>query len=81
MAIPNLNKILEAQAVQRGYEEKPDNSSDSKDDVMEILQLIFEYMKENNKNIHQQFEKIYQQEEMILKEIERLNQGNSDNER
>lgn len=78
MAIPNINKILEAQAIQRG--ESPESEESNKDEVMEILKLIFEYIKENNSKLNLKIESIINQEEMILKEIEKLKSGNSDNE-
>ena len=75
MAIPNINKILEAQAAQR--EQTGESSSDnSSDEAMEILKLIFEYMKQSNKQIYERLNAIYEQEEEIKKAIEELRSGN-----
>lgn len=70
MAIPNINKILEAQAAQRGEGHQTNEKSD--DEAMEILKLIFEYMKQNNKQIHERLNAIYEQQEDLKKEMQSL---------
>lgn len=77
MAIPNINKILEAQAAQREQAEES-SSGNSSDEAIEILKLIFEYMKQSNKQIHERLNIIYEQEEEIKKAIEELKSGNKD---
>ena len=76
MAIPNINKILEAQAIQRGEETPQEERENDDSEVMEILKLIFEYMKQNNKKVNQQLEAIYEQEEQIKKELEEIRSKN-----
>lgn len=77
MAIPNINKILEAQAAQRG--EGSQEQPEKEDEAMEILKLIFEYIKRTNKDVQRQLGEIIEQQEELKKEIKLLKPG-KDNE-
>jgi hypothetical protein len=73
MAIPNINKILQAQAAQRG--EAPEEETVDDREIVELLKLIFEYMKQTNEQTREQLAAIYKQEEEIKEEIRKLKLG------
>lgn len=66
MAVEGMNRILEAQARQRGRES---NQSESNTDSMEILKLMFEYIKSSNKELKDLIKEIKTTQDEIIEEI------------
>lgn len=66
MAVEGMNRILEAQARQRGREF---NQSESNTDSMEILKLMFEYIKSSNKEIKDLIKEVQTTQNEIIEEI------------
>jgi len=75
MAVEGLDRILRAQEKQRGGQE---HSKSNDTDPMEILKLMFEYIKTSNKELKDLVDEIKNTQTEIISEIKELKR--TDNE-
>lgn len=73
--IPGLNKIIAEQSEQKRQMGLPGSTYENQDqseEQIEILKMIFQYMKEKNKEIIKRFDDIKEEQETIFNSIEEI---------
>lgn len=75
MAVEGINRILEAQAKQRSG---PSQVSNKETDSMEILKLMFDYVKSSNKEIKDLIDDIKKSQSEIISEIKEMKKKNNE---
>lgn len=75
MSVQNLESLIKAKEKQMGIniteEDEEQKPEIDENEVMEVLKLIFEYMKQSIGNLNKEITNIKQQQEKILEELKK----------